>query len=164
MPHCLCPRCFRDVPTRRHLRRQDPERRQTGRSPRGAAREVRTGRESEDGTGPRPLHPCRAPVAGHRGDAMKALALTVMLALGVLVAPLAAQAQAPATIRRIGMLSSGVVSPERTRYVEAFLHSLRDLGWVEGQNLAFAYRSAEGQAERLPDLAAELVRLQVEVM
>src|SRR5881397_271530 len=95
---------------------------------------------------------------------MTARVLLVILALGVLVAPLAAQAQQPATIRRIGMLSSGVVSPERTRYVEAFLHSLRDLGWVEGQNLAFAYRSAEGQAERLPDLAAELVRLQVEVM
>jgi putative tryptophan/tyrosine transport system substrate-binding protein len=88
----------------------------------------------------------------------------VTLVLSLLPAPLAAQAPQPATIRRIGMLSGGVVSPERTRYVEAFLHSLRDLGWVEGQNLAFAYRSAEGQVERLPDLAAELVRLQVEVI
>jgi putative tryptophan/tyrosine transport system substrate-binding protein len=92
------------------------------------------------------------------------IGLFITLALALLVAPLMAQAQQPATIRRIGMLSSGVVSPERTRYVEAFLHSLRELGWVEGQNLAFAYRSAEGQAERLPDLAAELVRLRVEVI
>jgi putative tryptophan/tyrosine transport system substrate-binding protein len=92
------------------------------------------------------------------------IGLLVTLALSFLLAPRAAQAPQPATLRRIGMLSSGVVSPERTRYVEAFLHSLRDLGWVEGQNLAFEYRSAEGQAERLPDLAAELVRLQVEVI
>jgi putative ABC transport system substrate-binding protein len=59
------------------------------------------------------------------------------------------------------MLSGGIASPER---IEAFLHSLHAFGWVEGQNLVFSYRSAEGQAERLPDLAAELVRLQVEVI
>ena len=86
------------------------------------------------------------------------------LALALLVAPLAAQVQQPATVRRIGMLSGGGVSPERTRYVEAFLHNLRDLGWVEGQNLAFASHSAEGHTERLAALAAELVRLQVEVI
>jgi putative ABC transport system substrate-binding protein len=90
--------------------------------------------------------------------------LVATLALTLLMTPLAAQAQPPAKVRRIGMLSGGVVSPERTRYVEAFLHSLRDLGWVEGQNLAFEYRSAEGYPERLPDLAAELVRLPVEVL
>jgi len=73
-------------------------------------------------------------------------------------------AQQPATVRRIGMLSGGVVSPERTPYVEAFLQSLRDPGWVEGQSLAFAYPSAEGHAEQLPTLAAELVRLQAEVI
>jgi putative tryptophan/tyrosine transport system substrate-binding protein len=86
------------------------------------------------------------------------------LALVLFVAPLAAQAQQPATVRRIGMLSGGVVSHACTRYVEAFLHSLRDLGWVEGQNLAFVYRSAEGHTERLPALATEFVRLPVEVI
>lgn len=90
--------------------------------------------------------------------------LIATLALALLVAPLAVQAQQPATVRHIGMLSGGVVSPERTRYVEAFLQSLRDLGWVEGQNLAFAYRSAEGHTERLAALAAELVRLPAEVI
>lgn len=95
---------------------------------------------------------------------LSTVGLVATLALALLVAPFAVQAQQPAPVRRIGMLSGGVASPERTRYVEAFLQSLRDFGWVEGQNLAFAYRSAEGQAERLPDLTAELVRLQVEVL
>ena len=47
--------------------------------------------------------------------------------------------------------------------LEAFRQGLRDLGYVEGQNLVIEYRYAEGSAERLPDLAAELVRLQVDV-
>jgi putative ABC transport system substrate-binding protein len=48
--------------------------------------------------------------------------------------------------------------------LQAFLRALRELGWVEGQNLAIDYRWAEGRIERLPDLAAELVRLKVDVI
>ena len=86
------------------------------------------------------------------------------LALVILVAPLAAEAQPPAThVHRIGVLSSR--SPLVARpYVEAFRQRLRALGYVEGQNLALEDQYAEGQAERLPELAAELVRLQVEVL
>src|SRR5262249_21906837 len=47
---------------------------------------------------------------------------------------------------------------------EAFLQGLRDLGYVEGKNIAIEYRSAEGKAEWLPGLAAELVRLQVDII
>ena len=54
--------------------------------------------------------------------------------------------------------------PEPTLRMEAFRQGLRDLGYVEGQNLVIEYRYAEGSAERLPDLAAELVRLQVDVI
>jgi putative ABC transport system substrate-binding protein len=50
------------------------------------------------------------------------------------------------------------------RGLQAFLRALRELGWVEGRNLAIDYRWAEGRIERLPDLAAELVRLEVDVI
>jgi putative ABC transport system substrate-binding protein len=91
--------------------------------------------------------------------------LIVILALGILVAPRASEAQGPAKVRRIGVLmSASAPDPERLRNLEAFRHSLRDLGWVEGQNLAMEIRWAEGGPERLPDLAAELVRLPVDVL
>jgi putative tryptophan/tyrosine transport system substrate-binding protein len=54
--------------------------------------------------------------------------------------------------------------PDRDPPVDAFRQGLREFGYVESQNLVIAYRGAEGRIERLPDLAAELVQLQVEVM
>jgi putative ABC transport system substrate-binding protein len=93
-----------------------------------------------------------------------AVVLIVLLPLGILLAPLSSEAQGPAQVRRIGVLAGGLPDPERLRDLEAFRHSLRDLGWVEGQNLAMEVRWAEGRPERVPELATELVRLQVEVM
>jgi putative ABC transport system substrate-binding protein len=85
----------------------------------------------------------------------------ITCALGCLgVAPLAPEAQQPTHVHRIGWLSAG----ERDPYMEAFLEGMRALGYVEGQNLVMEYRYAEGQYERLPDLAAELVRLKVDVL
>jgi putative ABC transport system substrate-binding protein len=91
-------------------------------------------------------------------------ALLLTLTWAILVAPLAAEAQPPAThVHRIGLLSSR--SPVVARaYVEAFRQGLRALGYVEGQNLVLEDRYAEGLAERLAELAAELVRLQVDVI
>ena len=91
--------------------------------------------------------------------------LIVILAVGILVAPGSSAAQGPAKVRRIGILMpASAPDPERLRNLDAFRHSLRDLGWVEGQNLAMEIRWAEGGPERLPDLAADLVRLPVEVL
>jgi putative ABC transport system substrate-binding protein len=90
--------------------------------------------------------------------------LLITLVLGFLVAPLATDAQPPGKVARIGLLAAPSDAPERVRNLEAFRQELRDLGWVEGQNLAMEYRSVEDRAERLPDLAAELVQLQVEVI
>jgi ABC-type uncharacterized transport system substrate-binding protein len=84
------------------------------------------------------------------------------LAGGLVAAPLAAEAQQPAKIARIGYLSNNLAGNPLAR--EAFLQRLRDLGYVEGRNLVIEYRDAEGNAERLPALAAELVALKVDVI
>ena len=72
-------------------------------------------------------------------------------------------AQAPAKARRIGILTS--FSPSDTAlWHQAFRFGLRDRGWVEGKNISIEYRYAEGKSDRLPDLAADLVRRKVDVI
>jgi putative ABC transport system substrate-binding protein len=84
-----------------------------------------------------------------------------LLVLTLLVAPLAAGAQPAEKVPRIGYLME---RPRLTAFEEAFLQGLRSLGYVEGQNITIDYRFAEGRAERLPTLAAELVALKVNVI
>jgi putative tryptophan/tyrosine transport system substrate-binding protein len=84
------------------------------------------------------------------------------LAGGLLVSPLAAEAQQTAKVPRIGYLSANLAPNPHLR--EAFRQGLRDLGYVEGRNLVIEYRDAEGKFERLPALAAELVALKVDVI
>jgi putative ABC transport system substrate-binding protein len=74
-----------------------------------------------------------------------------------------AGAQQPARIPRIGILIAASTSFYSAR-VEALRQRLRELGYVEGKNIVIEYRYAEGKLERLPDLAAELVRLKVDVI
>src|SRR5262245_25992046 len=75
--------------------------------------------------------------------------------------PLMARAQQP-KVPTIGALVIGNISPEE--FWREFRQGLRDLGYIEGQNIRFEFRSAEGQINRLPELAAELVRLKVDVI
>jgi putative ABC transport system substrate-binding protein len=83
----------------------------------------------------------------------------------VVVASRAVEAQPPAKIPRVGFLSPSSVSDPRTsRYFQAFRQGLRDAGWAEGQNIVIESRWAEGKYNRLPALAAELVRLEVAVI
>ena len=84
------------------------------------------------------------------------------LALGTLSAPLAADAQQLGKMARVGYLESGVVAG--TPFFDAFRQGLRDLGWLEGQNMTLEVAAAGGNYERLRDLAVELVRLQVDVI
>jgi len=88
----------------------------------------------------------------------------VTLTLSHLAAPLVTDAQPAGKVSRIGWLSAGFPRPDRDPPVDAFRQGLRELGYVEGQNLVIEYRGAEGRDERLPDLAAELVRLHVDVL
>ena len=89
--------------------------------------------------------------------------IILVLVLGCLVAPRAAAAQPPVKVHRIGVL--GITSAADTAFtIEALREGLRELGYVEGRNLTLEYRSAEGRFERLADLAAELVRLPVDLI
>jgi len=94
---------------------------------------------------------------------MRLIGLAVVLAASIILAPLAGEAQQAAKIARIGFLSPGSASDPRMR-LEAFRQGLRDLGYVEGQNIAIESRWAEGKYDRLPGLAADLVRLKVDVI
>ena len=84
------------------------------------------------------------------------LVAVVLLALGVI-----AEAQQPKKVSRIGFLSLGLgIQPNE----EAFRQRLRELGYVDGQNIVIEWRFAKGKADLLPELAAELVRLKVDVI
>ena len=77
---------------------------------------------------------------------------------GAVAWPLAAHGQqSGGRIVRIGILSTA--NPRSSSFYQSFERRLRDLGHIEGQNIVFEYRNAEGEVDRLPDLAAELTRL-----
>ena len=86
------------------------------------------------------------------------------VAVLVFAASLAADAQSPGKVYRIGYLSLGSASGTYTRPLDALRQGLHELGWVEGRNVHIEYRFAEGQVDRLPGLADELVRLKVDVI
>jgi ABC-type uncharacterized transport system substrate-binding protein len=84
---------------------------------------------------------------------------------GVLAAPLEIRAQQPAKVSRIGWLLTGSLeAPETRALLSAFRQGARERGYVEGQNLVIEYRPAEGQLDRFPALAADLVRLKVDLI
>jgi ABC-type uncharacterized transport system substrate-binding protein len=80
----------------------------------------------------------------------------------LLAAPLAAEAQSQ-RVFRVGYLGGSPPSPAQPP-LNGFVRGLRELGWVEGQNIVIEYRFAEGRYDRLPELAAELVRLKVDII
>src|SRR5215471_5098503 len=83
------------------------------------------------------------------------------VAFGCLAAPFAARAQKAKEVRRIGMLSGGTIS---TSEPAPFYAGLRELGWIEGENLIIERRGAAGKSEAVPGLAAELVRIQPDLI
>ena len=89
--------------------------------------------------------------------------LGLAFTLASLLAPLAADAETPQKVRRVGLLLS--TTPSAASHVTAaFSQALAERGHVEGKNVILEYRWAEGKAERFPDLAADLVRLKVDVI
>ncbi len=97
---------------------------------------------------------------------MRLIGLAVVFALGLVLAPLGtAAAQSSEKVPRVGYISRGSSSdPFRLRRFEAFRQGLRELGYVEGRNIALEPRWAEGKYDRYPALAADLVRLKMHVI
>jgi len=87
----------------------------------------------------------------------------IATATAILVAPLAADAQQPSKVPRIGFLGNSTAALE-ANLVGPFREGLRDLDYVEGQNILIEYRWAEGKYERFPALIAELIALKVDVI
>ncbi len=125
----------------------------------GASTAATNGWATSSGTGTRRSSWRQTPPSWNRRWILHLASLS--LALVLLAVPLAVEAQ-PARVPRIGVLSPG--SPGPSRLLDAFRQGLRELGYVEGQNIAMEYRFDEGKPEWLADLAAELVRLKVDVI
>ena len=94
---------------------------------------------------------------------MRLIGLAVIVTIGLILGPCPADAQPSTKVPRIGYLSPSS-SGAFLFYIEGFRRGLRTLGYVDGQNIIVEYRYMEGKAERLPELAAELVRKQVDVI
>jgi putative ABC transport system substrate-binding protein len=92
---------------------------------------------------------------------MRVIGLAVFLTVSLVLSPLAADVQQP-KVYWIGVLSTG--NPRSAAIYQALEQRLHELGYIEGQNLAIEFRNAEGKTDRLPGLAAELVRLNVDVI
>src|SRR5262249_35254506 len=93
----------------------------------------------------------------------KAAVPSILVAVVLLAVGVTAEAQQPTKVPRIGYLSVSSPSAMSTR-TEAFRQGLRELGYVEGENIVIEWRSAEGKRDRVPSLAAELVRLKVDII
>jgi len=94
---------------------------------------------------------------------LRTIGLISTLVLGLLVAPLPTEAQKAGKVPRVGYLSAASRSALTAR-TEAFRQGLRELGYVEGKNIVIEYRYAEGKLDRMSGLAAELVRLKVDII
>ena len=149
----------------RHLHRKDPQGRQASRSAGPAADHLRAGHQPQDRQGAGADDPAVAAGAGGRGDPVVMDRRTFLAGTGavLLAAPLAAEAQQAAKMPRIGFLGNSTAALE-ANLVGPFREGLRDLGYVEGQNIRIEYRWAEGQYERFPALIAELIALKVDVI
>src|SRR5262245_59848813 len=94
---------------------------------------------------------------------MKKAAVPILVAVILLTVAVVTEAQQPTKVPRIGYLSNADAATDSARAGGVRL-ALRELGYIEGQNIAIEYRFAEGKVNRAPELAAELVRLKVDII
>ncbi len=95
---------------------------------------------------------------------LRTIGLISTLALGLLAGPLPIEAQQAGKVYRVGFLDFRLRSTTTDPRLIALRQGLRELGYVEGQNLVLEYRSAKGKRKRLPEVAAELIRLKVDII
>jgi len=103
------------------------------------------------------------PCVRHEGEMNKRKLGSCALCAMLFALCSSAEAQQPKKVPRMGYLAGSDAATESTR-AESIRLALRELGYIEGQNIAFEYRYAEGKQDRYPELAAELVRLKVDVI
>src|SRR6266566_2668267 len=104
--------------------------------------------------------PCSTDVVGcrpHRSEETMKRREAIVLLGGAVIAPLPLSAQSSSRVWRVGLLETTPMDLNAPN-INAFRQSLQDLGYVEGQNLIIAYRSAEGRGERFTELTTELLR------
>src|SRR5882724_2334639 len=144
---------------------QDPQRRKARRPARRTAHKVRAGHQPQDCQGPRADDPALAPPAGGSGDrVMDRRTFLGSLAGGLLAAPLAVGAQQGKLLPRLGILTTGSSASSPSVNYEAFVQGLRESGYVDGRNVLLEQRYAEEKPKLFPTLAADLVRLKVDLI
>src|SRR5262249_17223400 len=155
------PRAF--VPPRRRLRRQDSARGEAGRPAGRAAHQVRSRRQPHDCQGARPGDTDHSTRSRRRGNRVKRRDFIPLIGVAAATWPLAARAQQATKLSTIGYLGLGTLATESQR-MAAFVQRLRELGWIEGRTVAIDYRWADGHRELMAEIAAEFVRLKVDVI
>src|SRR5262249_54761680 len=148
------------VPASRRICRQDSARSETGRYPSRAADQVRADYPPDDGEGARPHHSADAARPRRRGDRMKRRAFITLLGGATVTWPLAARAQQPERMRRIGvLLPAAADDAEFQAPGGAFQQGLALLGWTIGRNVRIDSRWATANVAEIRRHAAELVAL-----
>src|SRR5262249_50040332 len=153
----------RPVPARRRVRAQNFARHQAGGSADRAAGQIRVGRQPQDRQGDGVGHSRIFPTARRRGDRVKRREFIAMLGGAAVAWPLAAPAQPAGKVPTIGFLGQSTRSAG-SEWIAAFVQRLRELGWSEGRTIAIEYRWGEGREERFAEVAAEFVRLKVDII
>ena len=144
------------LPPGRHLHRTHSQGRKARRPAGRPVDQIRARHQSECREGARPRSAADAARPRRRGDRMKRREFITLLGGAAAAWPLAALAQRTAKTTRLGVLLYS--TPQAESQTERVLIGLRELGYIEGRNLVVSYHYAEGKPERLPDLAAALVR------
>src|SRR5262249_37486047 len=140
--------------------RPHPQVPEASRSSGASADQIRADYQSQDRQGARPRRALAIAAARRRGDRMRRREFIALVG-GLATAPLVAKAQQAEKLYRIGILSPERPPPE---LLEAFQQGLRELGYVEGKNVAFEIRASEGYGQELAALASQLVGLKVDVI
>src|SRR6266852_227100 len=152
----------RHISARRFLCRSHPERRETGGASGTGAHKVPTDHQPPGRQDAWPDNSRVVPAARRRGNRMRRRQVIALIGGAAVAWPLAARGQQAGKMPRIGILNNG--SAALYSRTNPFFEGLRELGYKEGENLAIEFRFADWELNRLPDLAAELVALKVDVI